>query len=155
MAFDIQTAELEQTKLTVGSLQAELAAQATAAASFEQRAAQAEASNIGTDKVLRHAQEEIKMLHSLLHTSQGNQEQSTRQLQLLLASQVETAQHNLIEQTCLSEQLGQLRQETEQLRAQLQKQQTAPAISAVGRSRKKLPVQDVIKRKKPANREGE
>jgi chromosome segregation ATPase len=155
MAFDVQLGEMEQARHTISNLQAELANHVTTAATLEQRAVQAETSNIGADKVLRHAQEEIKELHSLLRASQASQEQLARQLQQHLASQIETAQRNLAEQTCLSEQLGQLRQEAEQLRAQLTPPHTLPTTSVAGRNRKKMPGQDLTERVKPPNHEGE
>lgn len=154
-AFDAQSSDLEQTKHIISSLQAELAAHVNHAATLEQRAAQAEASNVGADKVLHHAQHEIKELHSLLRAAQSSQEDLTRQLQQHLASQVETAQRNLTEQTRLSEQVGQLRQETEQLRALLNAQQIPADRSAPGRHRQQQSGQASTKRGKPANQQGE
>jgi len=153
-AFDIQSAELEQAKCTLGQLQADLAAQATIAETLEQRAAEAEAAHVGRENVMRHAQEEINELRSLLRASQVSQERTTLQLQHYLAAQAEAAERNLMEQRRLYEQIDQLRRESEQLRAQLGRKPIGPArVTATGR--KKPQGRDSTMRAKPANPEGE
>jgi chromosome segregation ATPase len=153
-AFDVQSAELEQAKCTIGQLQADLAAQATIAETLEQRAAEAEAAKVGRENVMRHAQEEINELRSLLRASQVSQERMSLQLQQYLAAQAEAAERNLMEQRRLYEQIDQLRKESEELRAQLGRKPTGPArVTATGR--KKPQGRDSTMRAKPANPEGE
>lgn len=118
-AFDAQSRELQESTTALATLRTEGGERTAACSALEQRTIEAETAHIGSERVLRQAQEEILELRKLLVAAQAAQERITQQLQEQLRAQVAAAERHLAEQKSTAEQLGQLRQEAGELRARL------------------------------------
>lgn len=118
-AFDAQSRELKEAQAALATLRKESDERTTACSALEQRTIEAETAHIGSERVLRQAQEEILELRKLLVATQAAQERIGQQLQEQLRAQVAAAEGHLAEQKRTAEQLGQLRQEAGELRARV------------------------------------
>lgn len=126
-AFDAQSRELQASQAALATLRKESDERTAASSALKQRTIEAETAHIGSERVLRQAQEETLELRKLLVAAQAAQERIGQQLQEQLRAQVAAAEGHLAEQKRTAEQLGQLRQEAGELRARVA--QSTPPLS--------------------------
>ena len=154
-AFDAQSRELQEATNALASLRTESDERAAACSALEQRTIEAETAHIGSERVLRQAQEEILELRKLLVAAQAAQERITQQLQEQLRAQVTAAERHLAEQKSTAEQLGQLRQETGELRARLAKSASPMPTKPQTKTSRKPSVKPPSTQASPAPPQGE